>query len=402
MPKSRQSAGPLQTEGKLSAAPRVAIACSGLGHVQRGIESWAADLGEALHRTGANVTLFSGAPMNGIGVESLPTLRRTGTTAVMLARGLRHLGGWRYCMGSPYDVEQTSFAFGLWRQIRRDYDILHVQDPVIAMWLEWAHRVGISRPKVIYANGTGENASVMRQFSFLQLLTRATADAWMPLKPRDQTVFTIPNFVDLERFFPGDQPASRARFGLPPDRTIVLCCAAIRRFHKQIDVLLQGFTTMSRINDTNAMLVIAGGREADTDDLIAEGIALLGSRVRFLPDVPRECMPDLYRAADAFVLASLQEMFGIVLLEALSTGLPILCNDTPDFRAIVGPAGLYCNLNDPAALSDGLTDLLNPKTRTEIASKARAHVEEGFSEAVVTRAIVTMYDTVQAASDHVG
>ena len=112
-------------------------------------------------------------------------------------------------------------------------------------------------------------------------------------------------------------------------------------------------------------------------------------------------MPDLYRAADAFVLASLQEMFGIVLLEALSTGLPILCNDTPDFRTIVGPAGLYHNLNDPGAFAYGLTDLLNAEARAEMASKARAHVQEGYSESVVTGAIIAMYNAVQAASDNV-
>jgi 1,2-diacylglycerol 3-alpha-glucosyltransferase len=375
----------------LSAPLRIAVACSGLGHIQRGIESWAADLALALRRSGADVTLFGGASMEG--AVALPTFRRTESPAIALARWLRHLGGWRYGMGSAYDVEQTSFAFNLWRRVRRRFDILHVQDPMIAIWLDRANRVGLSRPKVIYANGTGENASVMRRFSFLQLLTQAAADDWQRLRPAGQMVFTIPNFIDTQRFQPGDRAAARERFGLPPDRTIILCCAAIRRFHKRIDSLTRAFAGMP----SDAMLVIAGGREADTEELIAEGTALLGGRIRFLPNLPRDHMSDLYRAADAFVLPSLHEMFGIVLLEALATGLPVLCNDTPDFRAIVGGGGLYRDFSADGELEAGLACLLDPVTRGKLAKIGRAHVEQNFAETVVTGAITAMYQSIQAA-----
>jgi glycosyltransferase involved in cell wall biosynthesis len=239
----------------------------------------------------------------------------------------------------------------------------------------------------------------MRRFDTLQLLTEAAADPWMRQKPRGQKVFTIPNFIDTGRCCPGDQALSRARFGLPRNRTIILCCAAIRRFHKRIDVLLSAFVNVCHCSD--AMLVIAGGRELDTDALAAEGSALLGERVRFLPDLPRDSMPDLYRAADAFVLPSLHEMFGIVLLEALATGLPVLCNDTPDFQTIAGPGGLYSDFGAPDGLARGLTDLLDPTMRVAPARAARAHVEQHFSEAAVMGSITAMYRSVHAASRHV-
>jgi glycosyltransferase involved in cell wall biosynthesis len=380
----------------LSITPRIAIACSGLGHVQRGVESWASDLAGALRRTGADVTLFGAGPGDEAEIVVLPALRRTGKAAIAVATGLRHLGGWRYGLGSPYDVEQTSFAVALLQRVRKDFDIVHVQDPTIATWLERAHRIGLSRPAVVYANGTGEDASVMRRFSHLQLLTRAGFQSWMPHKPHGQAVYMIPNFVDTARFCPGDQADARARFGLPPDRTIVLCCAAIRRYHKRIDVLLESFAEMCRGRKTDAILVIAGGREADTDTLMATGKRLLGQRVRFLPDLPRDSMPDLYRAADAFVLPSLHEMFGIVLLEALATGLPVLCNDTPDFRAIVGPGGLYRDLGTQDKLASGLSDLLDLSASSSIIQSGRSHVEALFSEQAVIGALLAMYRSILA------
>ena len=376
--------------------PRIAIACSGLGHIQRGVESWASDLTQALRRAGADVTLFGAGPCNEPGVVTLPTLRRSGETARVMAGLMRQLGGWRYGLGSPYDVEQTSFAFALWQRVRRSFDIVHVQDPMIATWLQRAHRIGLSRPIVVYANGTGENAGVMRCFTYLQLLTQTEFENWKSHKPSGQAVFLIPNFVDTARFCPGDQAANRALFGLPANRTIILCCAAIRRYHKRIDTLLEAFAETCRGRDTDAMLVIAGAREADTDTLIATGKRLLGERVRFLPDLPRDSMPALYRTADAFVLASLHEMFGIVLVEALATGLPTLCNDTPDFRAIAGPAGLYRDFSTPGGLANGIADLLDANTRLSSARSARSHVEALFSESAVVGGVLAMYQSVQA------
>ena len=90
-------------------AARIAIACSGLGHVRRGIESWASDLAQALNRLGHDVTLFSGGPTASGTV--VPNLRRTGAASDALARSLRHFGAWRYGMGSTYDVEQISELF---------------------------------------------------------------------------------------------------------------------------------------------------------------------------------------------------------------------------------------------------------------------------------------------------
>ena len=389
------SARPIEIAGNGRRAParlKVAVACSGLGHVQRGIESWAEDLGQALRRTDVDVTVFGGA--SGGDTVVLPCLKRTGAGAIRVAQAFRHLGGWRYGLGSAYDVEQTSFALALWRQIRHDVDILHVQDPILATWCERAHRRGLCRAKVVYANGTGDSPERMRRFAHLQLLTREAFDAWQAQKPPGQMVFMVPNFVDAARFSPGDRKAARAALGLPQDRTIVLCCAAIRRFHKRIDYLLAEFAGVLARTHRDVMLVIAGGREADTDELIAEGETRLGERVRFMPNVPHDRMPELYRAADLFVLASLYEMFGIVLLEAMATGLPVVCHDTPGFRSVVGPAGRYSDLSAGGALTAEILELLADDARAALAREARPHIEACYSTAAVVPRIVQMYSSV--------
>ena len=371
---------------------RVAIACSGLGHVQRGIESWATDLAHGLRGSDIDVALFGGARSDEI--AGVPCLRRTGATNRLLTRGFRHLGGWRYGLGSPYEIEQTSFALSLWPKIRRGFDLLHVQDPLIAQWFERAHRLGLSRARVIYANGTGEGSGVQRRFRHLQLLTAQAEAEWRAEKPVGQSVFMIPNFIDTALFTPGDKLRARAQFGLPADRPIILCCAAIRRHHKRIDYLLAEFQRLREHAGHDALLVVAGGSEADTQAVIAEGKAALGDQVRFFPDVPRANMPDLYRTADIFTLASLHEMFGIVLLEAMASGLPVVCHDSPNFRAIVGPAGSFHDASRDGGLAAGIAPLLDPATREALARQARQHVDQQFSEQAVLPGIIAMYHAV--------
>src|SRR5579875_3643914 len=113
---------------------KVAIASSGLGHIRRGVETWADDLGAALRRRGLDATTFqgsAGAAPNGNVV--VPCMRRFDPTTQRVAALLLRAGAWRVGLASGYGIEQTSFAFNLWRRIGRSFDILHVQDPQIAV-----------------------------------------------------------------------------------------------------------------------------------------------------------------------------------------------------------------------------------------------------------------------------
>ena len=375
---------------------RVAIGCSGLGHVHRGIEAWAEDTAAALDRRGMIVSLFGGAP----GAEPfkpLPCMRRGRAAARSVARVFRRLGGWRYGLGSAYDVEQATFAFFLWLQVRCEYDIVHVQDPTIAKILDYLHRIGLSRPRVILANGTGERIEVLSHLSVVQELSPDAASRW-PRRDgnRHPAVFCVPNFVNLKTFSAGDQEVARRRIDLPADALIVLCCAAIGRFHKRIDYLIREFAAFAKRYAGPSFLVIAGGRQSDTDAVIALGRELLGERVLFLVDLPRTEMPQLYRAVDVFVLSSLFETFGIVLLEAMATGLPVICNDTPTFRHVVGPAGLFADISQENGLARALLAMAQPAARGSLAQAARAHVEANFSECIVVDQLLEMYARVAA------
>ena len=386
--------------------PRIALACSGLGHIRRGIEAWAQDLSGALTRRDVPVTLFGGAQGDIPGLVPIKCWKRTSPQARGTAKLAKHLRGWSYHAGSPYEIEQLTFALHLWRRIRDGFDILHVQDPTIAAILNRLHRAGLSRPRVILANGTGESESKLGAFPVVQHLTPFSVTGAPHAARPGQSIFTISNFIEPTAFEPdrtgADRAAVRHRLGIAEQDLVVLCCAAIRRYHKRIDYLIDEFASfLATAPGRPTTLIVAGGREQDTDELIRLATERLGDRVRILVNCPRADMPALYAAADIFVITSLFETFGIVLLEAMASGLPIICHDTPTFRFVAGPAALYGDLSRTGALSEALATLSVTEHRAALAARAMPHVAAKFSEPVVIDQILGMYRAVMKDEPHV-
>ena len=373
---------------------RVAIAASGLGHINRGVEAWARDLAVALREGGIDATLFQARGRRNAAAESVWCLRRIGCTAKLLGQLFRHLGAWRWGIGNDYEIEQASFCLALWPKIRAGFDVLHVQDPTMALIFEVLHRFGLSQPRVILGNGTETPPLILRHLSAVQQLAPSTSAAWAPHRPSGQRMFTIPNFVDTGTFCPGNRAAARLALGLPQDALIVLSSAALRKTHKRIDYLIREFAAFADRYQGKSLLVIAGAEEPETKELLHLGTALLGERVRFLVNHPRAGMPDLYRAADLFVLTSLYELFGIVLLEAMAAGLPVVCHDGPVFRYIVGPTGRFGDLTRDGALTGLIAGLITPASREPLSIAARRRVDTHFSTAVVVEQIAAMYREV--------
>jgi glycosyltransferase involved in cell wall biosynthesis len=305
--------------------------------------------------------------------------------------------GWRIGLGSGYEIEQATFAMGLIRLLRRERaDILHVQDTLVALITERARRLGLVRTRTILADGTESGPALLGKFEYLQHLApwhleeARAAGAWRP------TWTAIPNFVDTDVYHAGRGDALRDELGIPRDALVVLIAAAIRRRHKRVDYLLKEFARLRDMSpDLPAWLVVAGGWEQDTDELIAEGRALLGDRVRFLVRFPRERMPDLYRASDVFVLCSLKEMLGIALLEASASGLPCLVHSHPVLQWVVGPGGVSIDMSRHGALADALIEILKSKTqRCSLGQLARRHCVEVFGRDLVLERILGYYDFV--------
>lgn len=379
-------------------ALRIGIASSGLGHVARGIEAWAADLARALADRGQTVTLFKGGGRPQAPYERVvPCWQREAVRTGRLLRWLPRRGMWRLGLGSAYEVEQTSFALRLLGELRtRHIDVLHVQDPQVALLVQGARRFGLVRTRTILAHGTEESLEFQRKIQYLQHLAPWHLEEARAAGVWKSTWAAIPNFIDTVRYYPGRADGLRAELGIPADALVVLTVAAIKRQHKRVDYFLN---EAARVVEGHPGLpvcfVAAGGWERDTEQLMELGRQLLGDRIRFLVRFPRERMAELYRVADLFVLCSLKEMMPIALLEATASGLPCLVNRHPVVEWMVGSGGEAIDMAAAGGLAEAVQKLLDdPARRRSLGNLARKHCLDHFGQERVIDQILAYYETV--------
>lgn len=391
---------------------KIAIASSGLGHIRRGVETWAYDVGRALRRRGLDATTFQGSkpvapdgtPVDVSPNVVVPCLKRFYPLTERLARILNPLRGWRWGLGNSYQLEQTTFALNLWPRIGRTHDILHVQDPQVALVFERLRRLGLSRPRVILGHGTEEDPAFLQQLTYLQHLAPNYLDEWEPHRPKRQMSFAVPNFVDTDRFQPAaneeEKRALRRAAGVPEDALLILSVGALKKHHKRVDYLIREFSAWRQAQApataARAKLMVLGAREDETPDLMQLRAELDPEAITLIENAPRERVLDLLKAADIFTLGSLHEMMPIALLEAIACGLPVACNADPTLLWMVGDAGRLHDISQPGGLAAQFSLLADCDVRADFARAARSRAETLFSEKSVVDQILAMYAAVAA------
>ncbi len=194
----------------------------------------------------------------------------------------------------------------------------------------------------------------------------------------------MPNGVDAELFAPGDDSTGlRERLGIGPDDLVAAFVATLDRAHhfKRLDVAIDA---LAALPDESLHLVVAGGGELLDGFRARAREAGVAGRVHFLGAVPHAELPDVLRAADLFVLTTEPpESFGIVLIEAMACGLPVIATDYPGVRAVVadGETGLIVPPGDPAAVARALAELraAGPERRAELGERGRARAVREWS-----------------------
>jgi len=377
---------------------RIAIVSSGLGHVARGIETWAADTAAALHAMGRDVTLFKGSGRAEAPYERVCRCLRRGSN--LNTRLNRMLPGWAWHLGlgNDYDIEQTTFALAAIPMLGRRFDVVHTQDPLASLILQRARKTGLVKAPTILAHGTEEPFDFLRKIDYVQHLAPFHLEEARAAGCYKDTWCAIGNFVDTERFSPGDGRALRERHGIPPDAFVVLSVAAVKKVHKRIDYLIREVAALRRTKDRDVRLVVAGARTSETDELLATARKELGEAALFLLDRPRESIPDILRMADVFALCSLKEMMPIALLEATATGLPCLVSTHPVVGWMVGDGGEPIPMEKEGTLAGALASCLDAERCSAKGAAARRHAVENFGKDAIVRQYIEMYERVIAHS----
>jgi len=222
--------------------------------------------------------------------------------------------------------------------------------------------------------------------------------ARLPSWPADR-IETLHNHIDIDAMRREALPRAAARelLGLPQDAFVV---GNVGRLHPDKDhaTLLRAFAGALPELPAGALLAILGqGRLEQSLRALADELGI-GARVRFLGQVPRARRA--FSAFDVFALSSDHEPFGMVLLEAIAAGVPVVATDCGGAPEVVGDASALFALGDATALGRLLVghSRMSLQERGSLVDKGRTRLCEKFSDQAGRRRFFAL-PVVRAALD---
>lgn len=197
-------------------------------------------------------------------------------------------------------------------------------------------------------------------------------------------IHVIPGGVDTRRFqMNGSREKARQDLGWQLDPFILF---APRRLVKRvgIDVLLNAF---AKVRDSHNVRLFIAGKGAQQDALKQQATALgLDNHVKFLGYLPDEQLPTAYQAADLTIVPSQSlEGFGLILLESLACGTPVLCTPVGGMPDVLTPfcPDLVTESACEAGIAERLSNILNNKTLLPSRSACREYASGNFDWQIV-------------------
>jgi 1,2-diacylglycerol 3-alpha-glucosyltransferase len=331
--------------------PTVALACAGLGHVSRGFESFTRECFQALQsRAELRPLLLKGSGPARAGEKVVPTLRRKAPMSKAVARAFAV---------DTYTLEQATFATAAMRTLAREkVDVVIFSELMVGRVLARLREATKLRYRLLLSNGAPLPPPYYYADHVQQITPQQMELALRSGEPAQRQT-ALPYGVAMPASFspPTRERRSeiRARLRLPADREILLSVAAVNHSHKRLGYVID---ELSALPAPRPYLLVLGEPDSETPQVCRHAESTLGREgfeVRL--NVPRSEVGLYYSAADLFVLASLSEGLGRVLIEAMSHGLPCLAHDYPVTQFVLGHHGIAADLREPGALQGLIRDL---------------------------------------------
>ena len=368
---------------------RIGIACPYTWDVPGGVQAHVRDLADNLLARGHDVSVLS--PVDDPERADLPPYVVPAGRAVPV----------------PYNGSVARLVFGPLSMARtrrwlRDggFDVLHVHEPTVPS-VSMLACFAASGPIVATFHTATARSRALQVFGTALQPALEKVTGRIAVSPAARRVVVehlggdavlIPNGVDVARF-EGAQP-------LPGrgDRPTVVFLGRIDEPRKGLAVLLEALPELVELVPHVQLLVAGPG---DEGDVVAAIPPSLRDRVELLGLVTEADKPRVFATGDVYCAPNTHgESFGIVLVEAMAAGTPVVASDLEAFRRVLqeGQAGVLVPVRDPGALAAGLGALLHdPERRQRLAAAGRQAVR-AYDWTTVTRQVVEVYETVAAAA----
>jgi glycosyltransferase involved in cell wall biosynthesis len=198
---------------------------------------------------------------------------------------------------------------------------------------------------------------------FILSVSRFTRDKLVEQGFRRAKILLLPNAVDEHLFSPQGRPERLLRkYRLDAGQPIVLTVGRLdpSEKYKGYDVALKALGRVVRVHPRAQLMLVGTGGDRPRLETLARDLGLL-EHVIFAGQVPDEELPDYYNLCHVFAMPSKKEGFGIVFLEALACGKPVIAGNRDGSRDALldGRLGILVDPDDDAAVAAAILDVLN-------------------------------------------
>ncbi len=306
----------------------------------------------------------------------------------------------------PYNGSIARVAFGPLTSARvtrwledGNFDVLHIHEPtvpsasVLALWgagdvpIVATFHTSMGRSRALHAAQPLLRPSLEKIRARIAVSESARRTVRRHLRA---DAYVIPNGVDVERF---TRALPDPRWVGTPERPTVAFLGRIDEPRKGLDVLLAALPGLRATHPGIRVLVAGPGAQESVSG--AHGAVVEG--VEFLGLISEDDKTALFSSVDAYVAPHLGgESFGIVLIEAMAGGSPVVCSDLDAFVDVLGepPAGRVFPTGDADALAAALGEVLSdPRSRSLLRGRGHSRAAH-FGWDVVAEKVMAVYETV--------
>lgn len=364
---------------------RVGLVCPYDWDVPGGVKSHVRDLAEELMRQGHDVSVL--APMEHEGSAVEPYVVPAGSTIPVRYNG---------------SVARLKFGVGATQAVRRwvrdgEFDVLHIHEPaapslgLLACWVANGPMVGTFHSSHVRSRALlAVNGPMQSALEKLSARIAVSEDARRTVVEHvGGDAVLIPNGVSCRAYESGSALA-----GWPGDGGAIMFLGRIDEPRKGLQVLIDAMPSIVAAKPGVRCLVVGPG---DVESVVDDLDASIRDHFVFLGLVDERTKVDAFHSVDVYVAPQIGgESFGIVLLEAMASGTPVVASDLPAFERVLdeGRAGVLFESGDAHSLAQSVVALLNDSERRSslaVAGRARAHE---YDWSTVAREIVEVYDSV--------
>ncbi|MEX0592570.1 MAG: glycosyltransferase family 4 protein [Nitriliruptoraceae bacterium] len=304
--------------------------------------------------------------------------------------------------GAVAPVGVTPSAWRRLRTIVDDWapDVVHVHEPAVPL-VGWAALHCDSAPIVATFHAYSERQRAYRLASTIVNRWLRNLSGYIAVSPAAAAYHAgalgleverfdiIPNGVDVAAFSPPPSapPTDRRLAGAEPQ---ILFVGRLDQ-RKGLSVLIEAFGLLRQRRSVRLVVVGDGPDRREAHDRIQPADR---EAVEFLGRIDNDLLASSYQQSSVYVAPSLGgESFGIVLLEAMAAGVPVVASDIPGYRAVLGDGEFGCLVQpgDPEALAMAIAHMLDDaQAAGRMAARARIHAD-GFDWAIVAERVRERY-----------